>query len=510
MKKMVLFLLVFFHLATISYTQSNDADIPVLRGPYLGQDAPGNQSMVFAPDMISTDDGELNSVFALDGREFYFSRRGVPGKPSTIMVSRMIDDVWTRPVPVDFSGVYNDIDLFIVPGGESMIFCSRRPHEKGETEKYDHDFWISKRVGDRWADPVLFAEEALSDYEDFYPVVTASGNLYFNSQRDGQRVNNIYCSRYIDGSYSDAEKLPEPINSDYREFDAYISPDESMIFFSSMRPGGYGAADIYLSVQQPPGKWSDPVNLGPEINSANSEYGSIMSPDGNCFFYTSNKSGNEDIYWISAKLFDQLPLEEAPVQKENTNEEIFMSYFMKNWEDIHDVIMRYHYENPGLKGLVEIRMRWDREKLAEAFVSSNNTGDPSFGPSLVEAMNSWRIRGLSSGWSTTLPIMTAIVGSDDPEFNKCGIFTGKVTDKAGIPINGTRMVMHPLVSENGKPDTVYANREGIFICTLIHPGAWQIEFTKENYIPFNIDRLDFEEGQHCKRTIRMNVYNKGN
>jgi hypothetical protein len=510
MKKMILFLVAFMIQSMVINSQTNEKIFPVLRGPYIGQDPPGNQSRVFAPDFVSTDAGELNSVFTLDGREFYFSRRGVPGKPSTIMVSRMSDDVWMSPVPVDFSGIYSDIDLFIAPGGESMIFCSRRPHSYGEVEKYDHDFWISKREGDKWADPVLFAVEASSEYEDFYPVITTSGNLYFNSQRGGQRGNDIFCSKYVDGKYSMAEKLPEPVNSDSWEFDAYVTPDEKMIFFSSVRPGGYGGADIYLCVQEPDSRWSEPKNLGPEVNSSNSEYGSGFSPDGEYFFYTSNKNGSEDIYWVSADVIEGLPETVAAKQEGNTNEEIFINYFMKNWEDIHDVIMRYHNEDPGLKGLVEINMTWVQGILAYAVVLSNSTGDSAFGLSLVETMKKWTIPELADGWSSTLPIRTVIVGSDNPEFNKCGIFTGKITDIDGNPINGARLVIHKVESLDGKPDTVYTNREGIFIHTLIRPGTWQVKCTKQGYRPVEIDHLIIEEGQHCKRAITMIALDRQN
>ena len=141
--------------------------------------------------------------------------------------------------------------------------------------------------------------------------MTKSGNLYFNSQRGGQGTNDIFCSKFNDGKYTPAKKLPAPINTEYREFDAYVSPDEDMILFSSTRPGGSGWSDIYISFKKTDGSWSDPENLGKEINSPWSEYGSMISPDGKYFFYTSNKNGSEDIYWISAKFIEELKKKEV-------------------------------------------------------------------------------------------------------------------------------------------------------------------------------------------------------
>jgi hypothetical protein len=309
--KSILLVGIIFWQSTLVFCQTNTKNSTVLRGPYMGQTPPGNQSKVFAPKVVSTEFGELNAIFTRDGSEFYFSRRGIQEKPSAIMVSRMVNNVWTKPEHVDFTGTYDDIDLFITPDGLSLIFCSNRPHRKGDDIKRDHDFWISKRKGTIWTEPLLYAKAARSDYEDFFPIVTKSGNLYFNSQRGGQGTNDIFCSKFIDGKYNTAKKLPMPINTEYREFDAYVTPDEKTIIFSSVKPGGFGGADIYLSWKNNDGKWIEPRNMGSEINSAGSEYGSTISPDGKYFFYTSNKNGSEDIYWISAKIIEEVKQKET-------------------------------------------------------------------------------------------------------------------------------------------------------------------------------------------------------
>jgi len=287
--------------------QTDQNEITLLKGPYLGQTPPDSKSKIFAPDFISTKEwGELNSVFSNDGKEFYFSRRGIPNTPSTIMVTRMTDNVWTKPEPVSFTTKYNDIDLFITPDGKSMIYCSGRIKNDGNKLLMNNDFWISKREGNKWCQPEIFAKEACSEFEDYFPIVTKSGNLYFNSQRGGPGTNDIFCSKFINGQYTTAERLPEPINTKYREFDAFVSQDENMIIFSSEKPGGFGGADIYISFKKTDGKWSDPKNLGNNINSEKSEYGATITFDGKYLFYTSNRNGTEDIYWVSAKFIEEL------------------------------------------------------------------------------------------------------------------------------------------------------------------------------------------------------------
>jgi len=265
---------------------------------YVGQTLPGNTAQIFAAGFVSTEDGELNSVFTPDFQEFYFTRRGVPVIPPRVWVTKRGPEGWGLPEAVPFDDRYSAIDLFITADGERMVFCSNRPREEGAPIRGDHDFWVSERSGDGWGEPQRFAPAAVSDFEDFYPVVTQSGNLYFNSQRDGPGANNIFRSSRVGGEYGPAEKLPGPINSEYREFDAFVSPGEDLILFSSDRPGGFGRADIYLSILEEEG-WSDPRNLGEAVNSESSEYGAALTPDGRDLFFTSSRGGMEDIYWVS-------------------------------------------------------------------------------------------------------------------------------------------------------------------------------------------------------------------
>jgi hypothetical protein len=182
---------------------------------------------------------------------------------------------------------------------------------------------------------------------------------------------------------------------------------------------------------------------------------------------------------------------------------IFMRHLRANWDDIHDVIMRFHHEDPGLKGLACISMVWREGTLASASVDSNDTGNPAFGLALIEAMKPWRIQGLAEGWATTVPFRTLIRGSDRAEFPERGIFTGKVADQSGNPVGGARLILIPAERTDARPDTSYTNREGIFIRTLILPGDWRLECSKDGYTPTVPDRLTFAKGEHVKRSITL-------
>jgi Tol biopolymer transport system component len=73
-----------------------------------------------------------------------------------------------------------------------------------------------------------------------------------------------------------------------------------------MMPGGLGHDDLYVTFKQGDGSWSQPVHMGKEINTEKSENRPYVSPDGKYFFYTSSKRGNRDIYWVDAKIIEDL------------------------------------------------------------------------------------------------------------------------------------------------------------------------------------------------------------
>jgi Tol biopolymer transport system component len=242
----------------------------------------------------------------------------------------MENDVWSGPKLVPFASRFGDIDVTISPDGSKILFCSKRPIPGDDKPKEDTDFWMAKRVGDTWGDPIYLGVEINSDRDDYYPVMTNNGTLYFSSQREGPGTNNIYRSELVDGKYTKAEKLGNAINTEHREFDPYISADETILIFSSNRPEGFGADDLYISYKNDDGIWIQAKNMGSKINTSGSEYCPVISPEGKYFFFTgarresrrvpdrpltykdfeifhnSPKNRFSDIYWMDAGIIEML------------------------------------------------------------------------------------------------------------------------------------------------------------------------------------------------------------
>jgi Tol biopolymer transport system component len=316
-------------LLILMVAKASQIGFPKLTGPYLGQKPPGMTPEIFAPGIVSTCLDELNSVFSPDGQEFYFCVRNLGA--SSLFVMKCAQGIWGHPEPLSFAGPYNDIDVSLSPDGQKLFFCSNRPVAAGGPAKEDHDIWMRERQGATWGPPVHLGDAVNSAREDFFPVVTKTKNLYFNSQRAGPGTNDIYMCRWVDGRYAPAEKLGPEINSEFREFDAFVAPDESFIIFTSERPADDRFGDLYISFKTREGAWAPAKNMGKIINGLGPEYGTALSPDGRCLFFTrqtpprierkagspliyddyikmhnSPDNGSENIWWVDARIIEDL------------------------------------------------------------------------------------------------------------------------------------------------------------------------------------------------------------
>ncbi|MBS1562796.1 MAG: PD40 domain-containing protein [Bacteroidetes bacterium] len=125
------------------------------------------------------------------------------------------------------------------------------------------------------------------------------------------------CDLYISYNTSDGWSAPEnmgpKINTDAWESAPSLSPDKRDLYFASSRPGGYGASDIYVSHRLPNGRWSEPENLGPEVNTVGDERSPFIHADNQTLYFTSNGLpgyGGDDLFlsrkgakgkWTTAK-----------------------------------------------------------------------------------------------------------------------------------------------------------------------------------------------------------------
>jgi len=137
---------------------------------------------------------------------------------------------------------------------------------------------------------------------------SANGTYYFDTYTK-KLDTPIRYSRLINGKYEQPKSLGPQFGIGRYNAHPYIAPDESYIIFDSVRDGGYGSSDLYISFRATDGSWGPAINMGDKINTAASEKNPSVSPDGKFIFFDwRTKPRNEDvtIYWVDAQIIEAL------------------------------------------------------------------------------------------------------------------------------------------------------------------------------------------------------------
>jgi hypothetical protein len=106
------------------------------------------------------------------------------------------------------------------------------------------------------------------------------------------------------GFWTEPVNLGPTMNSVYFDGSPHITKDGLEFFFVSSRPGGFGDYDIWMMKRATTEEsWAEPVNLGATINSASKDRVGCLSPDGLILFFDSDRPGGygELDIWISKR-----------------------------------------------------------------------------------------------------------------------------------------------------------------------------------------------------------------
>ena len=331
--KKIRFTLSFLLLFTSLLAQNNvERHFPVLKGPYLGQDTPGLTPELFAPNIISNGLANRDVAISPDGKEMYFSVNTTRHEFATIVFTKQIKGVWTKPEVVDFAtdSRYKYIEPAFSYDGKKLFFVSNMPKD-GKGEPIAEDIWVVEKVNDGWGKPYNLGKPVNFEGGDFFPSLTKNGTLYFTRNELEGRISNIYRSKLVNGKYSTPEKLPKQVNCGTNRFNAYIAPDESFMIVPAVgAEDGYKGVHYYIVYRNKDDSWQEPRVLSSQINTAKGTGWSFyISPDMKYIFYMASKqqdretqpkslsidfleefslmpqNGNSDIYWVDAKILEK-------------------------------------------------------------------------------------------------------------------------------------------------------------------------------------------------------------
>lgn len=244
---------------------------------------------MFGEHVVSTSINERDFALSPDGKELFYTISTPKSTFQTIVYCRMIKEgEWTAPEVAAFAGEFSDLEPSFSADGQTLFFSSNRPIN-GNTPK-DFDIWKVTRNGKGWGRPENLGAIINTDSDEFYPSIAKSGNLYFTAAYvSGIGKEDIYMSTFSNNKYQKPMALDTAVNSKLYEFNAFVSPDEQYILFTSYgRKDDAGGGDLYISLKDKNGKWNSARNLK-ELNSKQLDYCPFISSDGKSLFFTSER-----------------------------------------------------------------------------------------------------------------------------------------------------------------------------------------------------------------------------
>lgn len=232
---------------------------------------------------VNSDYSELNPLLSPDGKTLYFSRKNHPQNVGGVKDK---EDIWYSEL--DSSGHWmmaknmgprfnNESPNFvnsiqsITPDGKSAIMVLGNKYMPNG--KMLAGVSVSSNVGGTWTKPK--AMNITNDYnfneKANYFLTNNRQTLILSVEReDSQGDRDLYVSfMSSDSVWSEPLNLGDVVNSANEESAPFLAADDKTLYFSSNGFSGYGGSDIYVSRRLDDSwtSWSEPENLGPEINS---------------------------------------------------------------------------------------------------------------------------------------------------------------------------------------------------------------------------------------------------
>jgi len=200
----------------------------------------------------------------------------------------------------------NDRMPSVSADGLTLYFTSDRPGGQG-----NHDIWITERqTSERnpegyWIEPVNLGPAVNTPSTDSHPSISLDGlTLLFASNRPGGSGGEdlwVTTRSATSEPWSEPINLGPTVNSSSRDLGPCISTDGLELFFHSNRSGGQGDQDTWVTTRTTTSDpWTEPVNLGPGLNGPAADGGPDISADGLMLFFRSTRGGIYDI-WFSKR-----------------------------------------------------------------------------------------------------------------------------------------------------------------------------------------------------------------
>lgn len=288
---------------------------PVPLASLLGDDEPPQFSDWSAPvnlgPIVNSAAGDIEVSISRDGLSLYIASFRSGNWDIWVSQRARVDDPWgtpQNPGPA-INTPFREQAPFLSLDGHRLYFYSDRPGGLGGT-----DLYVSRRRDKRddfgWQTPVNLGAGVNTTFNDQLPVYfeddeTGTSSLYFSSNRPGGRgATDIYASTMQpDETFGSATAVQE-LNTTRRDVPVAIRRDGLELIIASDREGTLGVFDLWVATRSTTADpWSAPVNLGSVVNSVADDSRAALSFDGLSLYIESDRPGGvgDHDLWVTTR-----------------------------------------------------------------------------------------------------------------------------------------------------------------------------------------------------------------
>ncbi len=253
--------------------------------------SPSDSTLYFVRTLYKNNTGGL-----LSGQDIWYAKKDNMGN-------------WSEPL--------NDLQALNNKGNNAVVGISKEGNtlyllnSYNTSDSREPGIALSFQRDNRWGKPSDFSVPSLSgiqgDFYGFYINPTETILLISMRGENSLGAEDIYISlkNTNTGEWSAPKHLGPEINSVGFEISPYLSSDTKTLYFASSGHPGFGNADIFMSTRLDNTweNWSEPVNLGSEINSPAFDAYFSINPDNQAFFVSNRDGSSTDIY--QSQLIDE-------------------------------------------------------------------------------------------------------------------------------------------------------------------------------------------------------------
>jgi len=248
---------------------------------------------------INTSAPEYLPSITAEGDQLVFTRR-IRGYED-VFISEKVDNEWLEPMPLsDINTDENEGSQYISADGTLIVFvrCSDRQGYGG------CDLYFSDKKGDKWTKPENMGQPINTRGWESQPSLSADGKtLYYASNRKGAiGGRDIWRSqRNENGEWSNPVNLGPNINTTADDESPFFHPDGKTLYFMSAGHEGMGGYDLFVARRTTEASWSAPQNLGYPINTKGNEGALFITLDGTTAYFTKDNLPEDDMEKLTAR-----------------------------------------------------------------------------------------------------------------------------------------------------------------------------------------------------------------